>query len=110
MPNIPPTVTTSGTVQLFLVDPVTDQLVAAVPGTVLKLTSPTRIRMTVPPYYSNFYPTNSTAVCFALVFTFPTNQTFVFECRAISEFFLGYDILSSVVPVNAADDDDFVDA
>lgn len=109
IPPMPYTVE-SGTVQIFRNDPVTNLPVALTPGRVLSTTRPTTIRIRVPPYYSQFYPTNSADEAFTMVYFFPVNQTFKSYCRIICTWYLGFDLLGNITPTTSIlpPSDDFV--
>jgi hypothetical protein len=109
IPPVPYTVD-SATVQIFRNDPVTNSPVALTPGRVLSTTRPTTIRMRIPSYYSQFYPTNSADEAFTMVYFFPVNQTFKSYCRIICTYFLGFDLLGNITPSSSIlpPSDDFV--
>jgi len=85
-------------VQFFWADPVSGTPTALTPQRSLSLVSPTRMTVRIPNYYSQFYGSNSTALLFAIVFTFTNTETGVYDVTINTRFDLGFEPPPLVTP------------
>jgi hypothetical protein len=96
--SFPPVQSTFAVVQFVMNDPVSGQPTFMNPGLQLSLVSSRRLRIRIPPYYSQFYRSNSSNEMFTLIYNFGSKQTIslypVITCR----FYVAYDALVFVVP------------
>jgi len=90
-------------VQFFWNDPVTGVPTALTPQKTLRLTAPTNMRVSIPNFYSQFYPTNSTAPLVLLVFTFTGEEKSTFNVTIRSTAHLGFEEAPRIVPTRVTE-------